>query len=254
MPKFPDLIYHGVGKSQLVFSDGSIFNIDEAENLQIATSATEGSQRGGDGLYALLTWVQEKTAKLTINNAVFSLEGIKATTGSEVTSGSEVFVFSDKQTPAAGKCTLSKDTGVIVDSVVCCKVSDGTPLLRIATGIPTANQFTVSVLGAVVLESSVTEELEFSYSYTDATGQGVHMLENDVPGQCELRHYLITDEMSDGKRYRIDVRAYRCKGTGAFEYSADKSKGFSPKLEFNVLDAKRDDKRVCSYNITEYKA
>jgi len=254
MATFPDLIYHGVGKSQLVFPDGSYLNIDDAENLQIATSATEGSQRGGDSLYALLTWVQEKTAKLTINNATFSLEGVKAVTGSDITTGSEVFVFSDKKTPAAGTCTLSETTGVIVDSVVCRKVSDGTVLTRIATGEPTATQFLVTTVGVVTVEATVTTELEFSYSYTEATGESVHFLEDDVPGQCELRHYLITDEMEDGKRYRIDVRAYRCKGTGAFEYSADRSKGFSPKLEFNVLDAKRDDKRVCSYNVTEYTA
>ena len=39
MAIMPDLIFHGVGVSQLVFKDGSFINIDKSQDLQIALTA-----------------------------------------------------------------------------------------------------------------------------------------------------------------------------------------------------------------------
>lgn len=254
MAMIPDLIFHGVGVSQLVFKDGSFLNIDKSQDLSIAVTASEGKVQGGDSLYDLMTFVTEKTGKVTITNAVFNMEGVKASTGTDISTSAEVWVQSDKKTPAAGSATLSQTSNVIVESVVARRVSDGTPLKRV-TGTPATGEFKVTTAGAVTTFSSDTGEIEFSYRYTAATGQAVHMLENDIPKQCELRHSLISEPTKeDGKAYKIDLTVYNCKATGSYTYDAKRGAAFAPKMEFNILDAGRADKRVISYNITEYVA
>jgi hypothetical protein len=252
MVMMPDLIFHGVGVSQLVFTDGSFVNINKSQDLQIAATVTEQKVNGGDSLYSLLTFASEKTAKLTITDAVFKLEGIKAATGSTITSGAEVWVTSDKKAIATGTCTLSKTTNLLLDTVVANVVETGVTLVK-TSGTPTANEFKVSAAGAVTVDTALNgKTVEFSYYYTDANGQAVHHLENDIPKVAEFRHTLISDQMDDGKRYKIDIRAYRCKANGAYTYDAKRGAAFAPKLEFEILDSGRADKRVVSYNVTEY--
>lgn len=252
MPIFPDIILYGVGTSQLVFTDGSFVTIDKSQDLQIATSATEQKVYGGDALYALFNYVSEKSAKITITDAVFRLEGVKAATGSDISDGAEVWVASDKKTITAGACTLSKTTNVLVDTVVA-RVIDTGKVLTYTNGTPGVGQFKVTTNGNVTVDAGLDGEIvEFSYYYTDSNGQAVHHLEDDIPKICEFRHTLISDQMDDGKRYKIDIRAYRCKANGAYTYDAKRGSAFAPKIEFEILDSGRVDKRVLSYNISEY--
>lgn len=250
-----DLIFHGVGESVLKFNDGSFVVIDSAQDLSIASSATTVEVEGGDSLYALADFVSKKSDKLTITNAVLNLETIKAQTGAEITAGSEV-LFSDKKTIATAGCTLSQTTGIVVDSVAAQVVNaDGTktPLSNIgATGTPTATQFTVTAAGVVKVDTTLNDKVvEFSGYYTDANGQVAKLLETTLPKVCEFRHTLLSEESNeDGKQYRIDVRAFKCKPSGAFTYDAKKGTAYAPKLEFSILNPKRTDKRVLDYNVT----
>lgn len=244
-----EIILHGVGKGQLLFKSGKVLTLAKAQNLTIETSVSEESVFGGDSLYSLLDYITEKDAKLTIKDALFSLEGIEAATGSAVGTGAEVWVDEDLKTPAAGTCTLSKTSGVIVDTVVCLK-ADGTPLTRIASGDPEATQFVVTAAGVVTVDETVTSELNFSYFYTDATGSSVQILEDDVPGVAEFRYSILTDQMDDGHRYQISIRAYKCKATGAYTFGAERGSAFAPEMEMKVLNANRTDKKVLSYNVS----
>lgn len=249
-----EYIFHGVGKSQLVFPDGSFLNINESQDLTIATSATTVEVEGGDSLYALETFVSKKATKLTITNAKFGLQGVKAATGSTVATGAEVWMPSDIKTVATAATTLSKTTGVVVESVVAKVVETGEFLTRV-TGTPDEGKFAVTTLGAVTVDASLNgKSIEFSYTYTVTTGEIVNMLEDDVPGNCQFRHTLVTDQQDDNKRYQITIVAYRAKGTGSYQYDAKRGAAFAPKLEFDVLDAGRLDKKVMFYSIEEYVA
>ena len=247
-----ELMYHGVGTSQLVFTDGSFITIAESKDLEISVEATEGEIEGGDGYFALLTYITKKTGTITINDAIMTLPAIKAATGANITDSAEIHIFSDIKTVTSGSATLSKTTGIVTDSVLA-KVVDTGEYLKRVTGTPSTGQFAVTSAGVVTTGSALDgEEVEFSYRYSDSTGKSVNLLETDVPKNCELRHQLITDEMPDGKRYQLDIVVYRGKAKGSYTYSAKRGEAFVPKLEFSILNAKRSDKKTISYNISEY--
>jgi hypothetical protein len=248
-----NMIIHGVGTAQLVFKDGSFLDIEEAQDLEINVEATTQEVEGGDSYFALLEFITKKTGKVSITDANFSLAQIKALTGAKITSAAEVLVPNDVKTVATGTCTLSKTTGVIIDTVKAKLADTGEVLTQITTGTPTASQFKVTALGVVTVDTALNgKSIVCSYYYTDSAGAAVNMLENDVPRNCELRHQIITDEMPDGKRYRVDICVYACKPSGAYNYSAKRGAANAPKMEFKILKAGRADKRTVSYNVTEY--
>lgn len=248
-----DLIFHGVGTSQIVLRDGTIIDIDKSQELSIQTTATEGKQQGGDGYYDLMTFVTEKSAKIAITDAVFNLPSVSAATGTMVGDTAEDFLKGDVCTVADGACALTKTTGVVVDSVVAKVVETGEILKRVGSGTPKIGEFVVTPTGAVTVDASLDgKQIEFGYYY-QTEGQSVRMLEDDVPQICEFRHVHITDPQDDGNRYKVSIRAYKCKGTGSYTYEAKRGAAFSPKLEFNILNAGRADKRVLDYNVTVYK-
>jgi hypothetical protein len=248
------LILHGVGTSQLVFTDGTILSVDKAQDIEIKSDATTAEVNGGDSFYALLEYITKKTGSVTITNATMSLADLKAATGDDVTAAAEVWIPSESVTLTSGAGALAKTTNVIIDTVRA-QLPDGTALTNIgATGTPTATQFTVTTSGVITTASTVTGPLTVSYYYTDSTGLAIHSLEDSVPGNCELRHKIITDEMDDGNRYELDIRVYKCKAKGSYDYTGKTGSAFAPKLEFSMLNAGRTDKRVFSYSVRVYTA
>jgi hypothetical protein len=247
-----DLILTGSGIAQLVYSDGSIVDITESQDISITSSATTATQEGGASLYSLLEFVTKLATKLTITNARYTLAGVKAVTGATQSTGASVW-NKDVVTPLAGAFTLSKVTNVLPETAVAKVIETGEILTFITTGTPTATQFTVSALGVGKVDTTLSgNAITVSYYTTDATGESVQFLENTVPGNCELRFSLITEYMEDNKRYKIDIRAYRCKGSGSYSFDAKKSAAFSPKLEFNILNAGRLDGKVMEHNVSVY--
>jgi hypothetical protein len=249
-----EVMLHGVGVSQLVYTNGTILRIKSSQDVEIKTSATSGDIRGGDSFYAKLNYIKEKGGDISITNAVMTLADLKAVTGDNISVGAEVLVPEDTKTVTAGACQLTQTANVIVADVYCQK-ADGTALTRIASGTPTATQFLVTTAGVVTVDATLNDtELTFSYYYTDSTGLAIHALENSVPGNCELRHKITTDEMPDGNRYVLDIRVYKCKATGSYDYSAKMGDAYAPKLEFKVLDAGRADGRTLTYSVSKYVA
>lgn len=248
-----DLILTGVGTAQLVFANGDVLDIDEAQDISIASSATTATQEGGDSLYALLEFVTKLATKLTFTNARYTLSGIKAVTGANVSSGAEVW-NKDTVTVTAGAFQLTKTANVIPVDAIVKVVETGTVLsLTTAVAAPTASQFKLTAAGVGTVDVSLNgKALAVSYYSTDATGDQVQFLENTVPGNCELRYSLITEAMEDNKRYKVDIRAFRCKGTGSYTFDAKRGAAYSPKLEFAILNAGRIDKKVMTHSVTEY--
>ena len=360
------IMLHGVGYSELVFTDGSILPINKSQNINIKVDATTAEIEGGDGFYALLQYITKKTGAVEIDNATMSLADLKAVTGDDVTTSAERLVSGDTKKVAAGAVQLTKTANIIVDSVNVVTAA-GLPLTRL-TSAPTtavagartytvgtnavandtmtidgvtftatssttnatsfavgasiadtitniqtaieansmlsakytvtkttttftltetvagggntpatatytgtlvitsgtattsvsglgAAQFYVTSEGAVQLHSSLNgTDVTASYYYTDSTGLAIHSLEDSVPGNCEVRHRIITDEMEDGKRYELNIRVYKAKAKGSYDYTAKKGAAFAPKLSFTILDAGRTDKRTLSYSISEYTA
>lgn len=251
------IMLHGVGYSELVFTDGSVLPIDKSQDIEIKVDATTAEIEGGDGFYALLQYITKKTGTVDITNATMSLADLKAITGDHVTAAAERLISNEAHTVAAGAFQLAQTANVIVDSV---KVTNaaGVPLTRLTTapgaGI-TDGQFYVTAAGAVTVSASLNStEVTASYYYTDSTGLAIHSLEDSVPGNCEVRHRLITDEMDDGKRYELNIRVYKAKAKGSYDYTAKKGAAFAPKLSFTILDAGRADKRTLSYSVSEYTA
>ena len=114
-----DLIFHGVGRSQIVLRDGTVIDIDKSQELSIQTTVTEGKQQGGDGYYDLMTFVTEKSAKIAITDAVFNLPSTSAATGTKVSDTADDFVTGDVKVVESGTCQLKALIGVDVSSIVC---------------------------------------------------------------------------------------------------------------------------------------
>ena len=248
-----DLILTGVGVAQLVFPNGDVLDIDEAQDMSIASSATTAEQVGGDSLYALLEFVTKLATKLTFTNARYTLNGVKAVTGAKKSIGASVWNKDTLTIGAAGAFQTLATANVIPADTIVKVVETGDILKYVATGTPTAAQFTLTTAG--VGKTDVTllgKTIVVSYYSTDTTGETVDFLENTVPGTCELRYSLITETMEDNKRYKVDIRAFRCKGSGGYTFDAKKASAFSPKLEFSILNAGRIDKKVMSHSVTEY--
>ena len=251
-----ELILHGVGTSQLVFKDGSILPIAQSKDIQIKVDATTAEQKGGDGFYALLEFVTEKTGTVTITNATMSLADLKAVTGDDITSKAEKWIQNENQTISAGAAQLAYTSGVVVDSVIA-RLKDGTVIKRVEASAATlnANEFTVTSAGVIKTNTALNSKVViFDYYVEDILGLAIHSLEDSVPSNCELRHRIITDEMADGKRYELNIRVYNCKAKGSYDYTAKRGEAFSPKLDFSILDAGRADRRTLTYSINEYTA
>ena len=247
-----DLILTGVGIAQLVFPNGDILDIDEAQDMSIASSATMAEQTGGDSLYALLEFCTKLATKLTFTNARYTLSGVSAVTGTTKVTSAEVW-NKEQVTVATGVFQLAKTANVILTGAIAKVVETGAVLTQITTGTPTATQFKLTTAGVGTVDVSLNgKAIAVSYYVTDATGETVNFLENTVPGNCELRYSLITEPMEDNKRYKVDIRAFRCKGTGGYTYDGKKGSAFSPKLEFSILNAGRIDKKVMVHAVTEY--
>ena len=63
------IMLHGVGYSELIFTDGSILPINKSQNIDIKVDATTAEIEGGDGFYALLQYITKKTGTVDIDNA-----------------------------------------------------------------------------------------------------------------------------------------------------------------------------------------
>jgi len=359
-----ELILHGVGYSQLIFTNGSVLPIAKSQDIEIKVDATEGTVQGGDSFYDILNFITKKTGSVTITNATMTLADLKAVTGDDVTSSAERLVNDEVHTVTAGALQLAQTSGVdtssvvivnalgsplkalsaapgvaqagartytvttnavaadtlTIDSVVLTATSSttngtqfaiGATIADTVTNIKTAiaanstlsarytvtgtgaaftltetvagsghtpstatytgtivvssgtattsvagiaiDEFYVTSVGAVTVSTSLNStEVSVSYYYEDATGLSIHSLDDSVPGNCEVRHRIITDEMTDGKRYELNIRVYRAKAKGSYDYTAKIGTAFAPKLEFSILDASRVDKRTLSYSVSEY--
>lgn len=361
-----ELILHGVGYSQLIFTDGSVLPIAKSQDIEIKVDATEGTVQGGDSFYDILNFITKKTGSVTITNATMTLADLKAVTGDDVTAAAERLVNDESHLVAAGAFQLTQTSSIeaasvvvvdadgnsltrltsapsaaqagartytvttnavaadtlvidtvtltatasttnatqfaigatIADTVTNIKsaitanstlsarytvsgtgaaftltetvagaghtpsaatytgtivVSSGTATTSVA-GI-TAGQFYVTDAGAVTVSTALNATtVTASYYYSDATGLAIHSLDDSVPGNCEVRHRIITDEMSDGNRYELNIRVYRAKAKGSYDYTAKVGTAFAPKLEFTILDPSRTDKRTLSYSVSKYTA
>jgi hypothetical protein len=247
-----DIILNGVGTTTLVYTDGSVLDIDYAQDLQIQTSATMGKQEGGSSPWPLLQFVTAKSGKITITNAKFSLNQAKFTQGGTLTSTSSEERVTETITPSSGTAQLTQTENVIVADVVAVDTVTGLPLTRVTTAPTTATQFEVTTAGVVTVLSTLTNPIKFDYYYTNSAGISLDVLNESVTGNCELRHSVISEEQSDGHCYKADVRVFNVKCNGNFSYDAKKSAAFSPKLEFEIQDSGRDDDRNISYSVVQY--
>jgi hypothetical protein len=246
-----NLLLSGVGSSTLVYADGSVLEIDSAQDLQIQTTATMGKQEGGSSLWPLLQFVTAKTGKVTFTNATFSLNQAKFTQGGTLNTGTSETNVVETKTPIIGTCTLGQITGVLIDTVVAVDTVTGLSLKQV-TGTPIEDEFKVTAAGVVTVDTLMVNPVKFNYYFTDATGVSLDILNDSVTGNCELRHTLISEQQPDGNRYKVSVRVYSCKCTGNFAYDAKKAAAFSPKLEFEIQDSGRADNRSMTYSCVKY--
>lgn len=250
--KIPPIIFHGVGKSSLIYTDGSVLTIDKSKNFKLEVSSTTGKQEGGDSLFPLLKFVTAKDGTLTVEDAVFSLEQAKFATGGDIKIGAEVNQ-EDTVVPAAGKATLSVTNGIEVDSVVVVNTKTGVPLVATDGDTPTEGQFNVTEAGALTVASTLTDPLVVNYMYKADDGVNLSVLNDSVAKPCELRHTIITDEMSDGKRYKLTFRAFKVRSDGSWSYNAQRGEAYSPQLKFELENSGRDDKKIYTCSVNEYK-
>lgn len=250
--KIPPIILHGVGKSSLIYTDGTMLTIDKSKNFKFEVSAQTGKQEGGDGLFPLLKFLTSKTGTLTIEDAQFSLDQAKFITGGAIVKGAEVNK-EETVVPSAGSATLSVTKGIETDTVVVINEVTGEPLVATSGDTVSAGQFKVTDAGVLTVDSKLTDKLTVNYMYKAEDGVNLAVLNSSVAKPCELRHTIVTDEMADGKRYKLTFRAFKVRSDGAFSYNAQRGEAYSPSMKFELEESGREDKKVYTYSVVEYK-
>ena len=248
----PPIILHGVGKSTLIYGDGSMLSIPKSKNIQVEVKGDMGEQVGGDGLFPLMKFLTKKSGTVSIEDATFSLEQAKFTQGGTLVEGASVNK-EEEVTASAGAATLSVTTGIDVDSVVVVDKTTGKAMKRVESS-PAAGQFTVTSAGALAFESTFADTVTVNYFYKAADGVNLSVMNDSLAQPCELRHTIVTDEQADGKRYKLTLRVYRCRNNGNFTYDAKRGEAFSPKVEFEIEDAGREDGKTMEYSVVPFEA
>lgn len=245
-----ELVLHGVGKGLVVYQDGSTIPFTSAQSVSIEITSTDEDVYGGDGLFPIFSFIKEKGGSLKITNATTSTRHLQITQGADIVkTGAKALMFSDVKTPGSGTCTLSKTSGIDVDSVTCTKVESGEALVRV-DGEPADGQFSVTEAGVVKVDANLKEALDFSYYYTSENAVSAKLATNAIPGVVEYRHHLVTEDV-DGKKYNVYFRVYQAKCSGAFQFNMERGTASAPTLEFKLLDPKREDNAFLDYTIEE---
>lgn len=249
--KSDNLVLHGVGEAFMLSADGKVTSrLSRLQSMSIEVTSESEDVYGGDSLFAFFNYIKSKSATFKFKNAVFDMDVLAATQGSDVEEGGEVNAFETVEVKTL-KATLSVTTGVDVDSVVV--ISDGKALTKVATP-STADQFSVTTAGSITFGTGFTgTSVEVSYVYKVTDGTTVSVLTNDVPGYVELRHTSQVIKLKDGRKVQVHTRVYKAVCDGGFNLEYTRDGAVAPEVTFKSVDPERDDKRFVTYSLTEVK-
>lgn len=243
-----EVILHGVGTGHIIKTSGEWITMENLQDMNVESTVSEEDVFGGDSLYPIFDFIKEKGGKISVTNAVLTLEQM-ALAGAVIDKTTAESMLVEEVTITGGSGTLSVTSGIIPATAAAFDVSTGNALARV-TSAPAADQFSVSATGDIDMVATFTGTIKINVMYTDGEAIAARFLNDSVPGFIEYRHYIET-EMPDGNKYGVTLVAYKCKCDGKFSYDAKRGGAFAPKLDFKILDPKRSDKRYIDYNVKE---
>lgn len=236
---------NGVGTGYLIAKDGTLLPLMDMQDMTIEINSTMEQVYGGDALFAIYTYIKEKSAQFTFTNASFSLDMLKISQGATINTGGEVF-GDDNILVTAGAGTLTAASGVDVSSVVVVEDVTGKVYSKVASS-PSTGQFTVTTGGVMGFATADNgKELKVSYIFTDATAETADILTTSVPGFVELRHKSQPIEQPDGSKVEIHTRVFKARSDGKINIDFKRGNAYAPKMSFVSVDPQRNDKRFVS--------
>lgn len=235
-----DIVLQGIGSGMLISAtDKSIVPIDYGTDLSAEVTVSSEDVFGGDSLFPIFTFIKEKGGKVTITDATFKLNMLKATQAATLTSGgSAKKMVTETITVATGtsaQLTATSGVSTAVGDTVAYKVdAPDTAVLQVVSAPTGAVQFTVTAAGVITFGSSTSGQYVFSYYVTDANAASATIKTNVFPGHYELRWRMVTKDRA-GNNYAFDLRATNVTCTGGFTVDLKRGTASAQKLEFKIL-------------------
>lgn len=234
---------NGVGNGYLLGNDGSLLPLMEMQDMTIEISSTMEQIYGGDGLFALSSFVKEKSTSFTFTNATFSLDMLKVGQGATISQGGEVF-GNDTIVVTKGTGSLSVTANIDVASVVA--VCDGVPLSRVVSN-PSQGEFSVTTGGVLTFaDKEEGKVVDVRYIYFDNNAETADILTTSVPGFVELHHKSSPLEQPDGTVIEVHTRIFKARSDGKIQIDFKRGTAFAPKMTFQSVDPRREDKKFVS--------
>ena len=232
--KNENFFVEGSGKAVITGENGKL-SLIHLQDMQLDLSSKMEDIFGGEGNFALFSYMTEKGAKATFTNASMSLEAFNLTQGT--TQDKEATLFADEtvkvgengELPVAHADKADKSTFIVSDA-------DGN-VVECVDGKVTGH---------------AGEKLNVFYTYTATVGAvGSSVLTTSVPGYVAIYHRSKPLKQKNGRVIRILTTIFKARSDGSLKLDFKHKNAYAPELVFNAVDPEREDKKFMSFTIQD---
>lgn len=224
-----------------------VVNMMTMQDMGIEISSEMSDIFGGDGLYALDSFISKKDATFKFTEAKMSMNYITASQGSAINEKPVLFIDEVVTVGSDGTATLSNDN-IEEDSIFAYTTDD--------KGISTAVAFTFDSAAKTIKFTDadlIDKKVTVSYRYgggADASGTTVKTV--DVPGYYEIRHKSQPVKQKDNTYIVIYTTIYKARCDGSLNLDFKRMEAFAPELSFKAVDPEREDEAFVSFSVRRF--
>ncbi len=247
-------VIHGAGYGVIksVADDSVLLRFDKNTDLRFSLELADQDVWGGDGLMPFENFATEFRGSVTLTNARFSLDMLKALPGVTVTKNQSNPVWQFEEgyfvpTASPYTVTLQHAATMVANSDIVRYADTLEPLTRVTVAPAAAGEYQISSGTLTFHASDAGKGILVDYQYTvTATDQAVVKVDPNVP-PVKIIHtgrYLRT---SDGTYAGLQTEIYCAKFQGAFEITQGRATASTHAMTFKVLDPNRPDKLLMKF-------
>ncbi|MCR8633493.1 hypothetical protein [Paenibacillus radicis (ex Xue et al. 2023)] len=224
---------------------------EKLKKMTITVDAKQQREYGGTSKFAFHLTEQDSESGVQIENAVMDYNQLVAATGASITTGSTSVPTQEKLTVLTGATvTLSRGASFVSGSekiLVATKglANSGTQLSKVASA-PTAQQYTISASGVVVLGDAtlVGKDIRVFYDYTSATAETASVVTTTKNKPYKFVAYgkAFDDELNT--YFDVTIIIYKTQMLGTFSIDLQRKSATTNTMDLAVLDAGRPDGKV----------